>query len=218
MLKNSIIFYPNMLKTYSECPYKYRLKYLEKINIPMPSSYFVKGKKIHALAHYYLSGQDITKLGEALNFEETEIFQKLCENSYFKKCYVNSEYNLSANISGYWLSGRLDALMKDESGYYILDYKTGSVPKNPQYDFQTISYLLILDEFLRSKGDARKIQFVYIDLKNNRNVEVLFDANLKAQYKNIIENVCAEITKDTSFDCKKSDKCASCEYSKICNV
>lgn len=209
-------FYPNMLKIYCECPAKFRLKYIDKTEIPTLASFFEKGKKIHALANYYLKNQDISKLQKALNNEEKEIFEKLINNPFFKKEFVNSEYNLSAKIENFWLSGRMDAIMKDKDSYYILDYKTGYVPKNPEYDFQTIFYLLILDEFLKNNIQNEQINFVYIDLKNNKNIQINLTEDFKKQYKNLVAKTCTQIQQDITFEPNKSDKCKYCEYSKIC--
>lgn len=215
-MTNIEIYYPNMPKTYAQCPLMYKYKYIDKITMPQLSSWFEKGKKIHALANFYLKGQDITKLEQNLSYAEKEIFENLKNNPYFQKEYVNSEYNLSAKLDEYWLSGRLDALMKDENGYYILDYKTGSAPKNPEYDFQTMFYLTILNIFLSEKAKPENLNFVYIDLKNNQNIVIKFNETLKKEYSQIILSICKKIKEDTLFLAKKDERCAFCEYSKIC--
>ena len=135
-------FSPNMLKTFKSCRQKYFLKYIQQITMPQQASFFEKGKKIHALANYYLRGDNISKLEKALNKDEQSIWNILKQNEYFQKEYIKSEYNLSCKIGDFWIGGRLDALVKDSSAYYILDYKTGQIPKNPEYDFQTMVYLL----------------------------------------------------------------------------
>ena len=55
-------FSPNMLKTFEACPKKYYFKYIQKISVPQKNSLFEKGKKVHALANYYLRGDDISKM------------------------------------------------------------------------------------------------------------------------------------------------------------
>ena len=120
-MNNSIVFYPGMLKAYDECPYKYKLKYIDKITAVQNSTYSEKGRKIHALANFYLKGENIDKLEDALSEDERNLFQKLKNNPMFNKIYVNSEYNLTSKVSDYWISGRIDALVKDGDGMYILD-------------------------------------------------------------------------------------------------
>ena len=229
-------FSPNMLKTFEECPKKYYFRYIEKISVPQKASHFEKGKKIHALAHYYLRGDDISKLENALTKEELQTWELLKNNEYLKKTYVNSEYNLSCLVKDFWIGGRLDAVMKDfichseqridlrvsESlCYYILDYKTGAIPKNPQDDFQTMVYLLALNSYLAKfygeKPNAYTLQFIYVDLKNNINHTINFDDQIKNQYENAISQICTKITETKNYTCEKSKKCDYCEFNKICN-
>ena len=201
-----------MLKTFKSCPKKYYFKYVQKISMPQKSSFFDKGKKIHALANYYLRGDNIDNLEKSLNNEEQHIWQTLKNNEYFQKTYVASEYNLSCKIGDYWVGGRLDALMKDENNYYILDYKTGAIPKNPEYDFQTVVYLLCA-----SKRYGDNLKFVYIDLKNNQNYIIDFTPERETQYQQQIIEICEEIT-NTQFpeEIEHSKICSFCEYRKIC--
>ncbi len=199
-------FSPNMLKTFETCPQKYWFKYVQKISVPQKSSFFEKGKKVHALANYYLRGDNISKLETALNTDERIVWENLKQNEFFKKNYVNSEYNLSCKIGEYWIGGRLDALVKDENFYYILDYKTGQIPKNPEYDYQTMVYLLCA-----SKKFGRNIKFVYIDLKNNQNCIIDFDKD----YEKPILEICDKI-KNAQPNVEHSKKCEFCEYRKIC--
>lgn len=212
-------FSPNMLKTFETCPQKYWFKYVQKISVPQKTSYFEKGKKVHALANYYLRGDDISKLEKALNAEERKVWENLKQNEFFQKSYVNSEYNLSCKVGEYWIGGRLDALVKDTHPlapspegrgnipvYYILDYKTGQIPKNPEYDYQTMVYLLCT-----SKKFGKNIKFVYIDLKNNQNCVIDFNKD----YEKLILEICDKI-KNAQPQIEHSKKCEFCEYRKIC--
>lgn len=205
-------FSPNMLKTFETCPKKYYFKYIEKISVPQKSNLFEKGKKVHALANYYLRGDDISKMEKALNSEELKLWEILKQNEFFNKTYVNSEYNLSCKVDNYWIGGRLDALMKDDKNYYILDYKTGSIPKNPEYDYQTITYLLCA-----SKMYGDNIKFVYIDLKNNQNSIINFNSTKAQEYEKRITDICNKITNaQFSEEIEHSKICDFCEYKKIC--
>lgn len=205
-------FSPNMLKTFETCPKKYYFKYIEKISVPQKSNLFEKGKKVHALANYYLRGDDISKMEKALNSEELKLWGILKQNEFFNKTYVNSEYNISCKINNYWIGGRLDALMKDEKNYYILDYKTGSIPKNPEYDYQTITYLLCA-----SKMYGNNIKFIYIDLQNNQNSIIDFNSAKAKEYERRITDICDKIT-NAQFpeEIEHTNICNFCEYKKIC--
>ena len=206
---NNIIS-PNMLKTYDECPFKYYLRYIQQISAPQKETPFEKGKKIHALANYYLKGYDISKLERTLSSEEFSVWQKLKTNEFYNKTYVNSEYNLSCKTNGYWIGGRIDAIVKDENTYYILDYKTGSIPKEPAFDYQTMIYLLAAKKRFT---DIKTFKFVYIDLKNNQNHIIELTDDLSEEYEKRIKTILDKIdsTKDFSKTCTKY-----CEFFKLC--
>lgn len=211
---------PNMLKTFKSCPLKYKFKYIDRISLPQKASFFEKGKKVHALANYYLKGDDISKFEPTLNENEKIAWNNLKSNEFFSYKYVNSEYNLSCKIGDYWIGGRLDAIVKkhknESETYYILDYKTGSIPKNPEYDYQTMVYLLCLSSapFITSQDE---IKFVYIDLKNNQNCVIDFTQEKKVEYEKAITTICSNIENiQIPEDIEHQKMCDFCEYKKIC--
>ena len=211
---------PNMLKTFKSCPLKYKFKYIDRISLPQKASFFEKGKKVHALANYYLKGDDISKFEPTLNENEKIAWNNLKSNEFFSYKYVNSEYNLSCKIGDYWIGGRLDAIVKkhknESETYYILDYKTGSIPKNPEYDYQTMVYLLCLSSapFISPQDD---IKFVYIDLKNNQNCVIDFTQEKKVEYEKAITTICSNIENiQIPEDIEHQKLCDFCEYKKIC--
>ena len=211
---------PNMLKTFKSCPLKYKFKYIDRISLPQKASFFEKGKKVHALANYYLKGDDISKFEPTLNENEKIAWNNLKSNEFFSYKYVNSEYNLSCKIGDYWIGGRLDAIVKkhknESETYYILDYKTGSIPKNPEYDYQTMVYLLCLSSapFITPQD---QIKFVYIDLKNNQNCVIDFTQEKKVEYEKAITTICSNIENiQIPEDIEHQKMCDFCECKKIC--
>ena len=202
-------FSPNMLKTYQICPRKFYLKYVKNIQMPVNDDIFEFGKNIHALASYYLRGENIELLENTLTPKEREVWEYLKSSRYFGFKVINTEYNLAVKIGEHFFSGRLDALVKDGEYYYILDYKTGSAPKNPAYDFQTIIYILAVKEFFKTNN----IIFVYLDLKNREEVKITFTPELEAEYNqkliSAVQKINSEEVPEKKQDCK-------CEYSLIC--
>lgn len=210
---------PNMLKTFDECQKKFFFKYVEKVSLPQRSNIFEKGKKIHALASYYLKGFEISKMEKTLTKDEKNTWESLKNNKYFNFNVVNTEYNLSCKIDKYWVGGRLDALMSNQKNYVILDYKTGNIPPNAEWDFQTIVYLLCADKFLRKNNDYDSLKFVYLGLKNDAEKEIILSEDLKSEYEQKIIQTCKNIDfaiNSTVYECNKQS-CKYCEYNKICN-
>ncbi len=211
MLNN---FSPNMLKTYETCPKKFYFQYIEGLNVPKSLKPFEKGKKIHALANYYLRGTETSKLETSLTVSEMELWERLKQNSYYQKEYLKSEFSLSCRIDKYWIGGRIDAIVHEDDNYYILDYKTGSIPKNPEFDYQTMVYLLCLDKYLKNYNS---LSFVYINLKENKDQVIEFSPKNRTQYQEKISSICEKISQDRVYRCNNQN-CKYCEFSKICNI
>lgn len=210
-MKNN--YSPNMLKVYQSCPKKFFYRYVENLNIPTSALPFEKGKKIHTLANYFLQEVNISRIETALTESEREVWKTLLANPFFQKDYFKSEYQLSCKINNFWIGGRLDAIVTSGDDYFILDYKTGSIPKNPEYDFQTMVYLLALDKFLDGKYNT--LSFVYIDLKEKKNHVIEFNSRLKTEYEKRILEICTKIASDNLY-ATNTNSCLRCEYAKLC--
>lgn len=170
---------PNMLKTYELCPRKFYLRYVKNISMPVNDDIFEFGKNIHALASYYLRGENIDKMELSLSEREAAVWNYLKGIKYFGYEVVNTEYNLSLKLGDAFFGGRLDALVKEDDTYYILDYKTGSAPKNAIFDYQTMIYLLAVSKFFKTD----KVKFIYIDLKIKKSLPLTILLNLEKNIK-----------------------------------
>lgn len=203
------IFSPNMLKTFELCPKKFYFKYIKNISMPTNDEIFEFGKNIHAIASYYLKKENIDKMEKSLTPKESSIWDYLKNINYFSYEVIDTEYSLTVKLEQYFLGGRLDALVKKNDTYYILDYKTGSIPKNAKYDFQTMIYLLAVKEFFKTN----KVCFIYLDLKNKTEVKIELTEELSLEYKNKLLEIVTKI-KNSDYAIKK-DTC-KCEYEMIC--
>lgn len=203
-------FSPNMLKTFDLCPKKYQFRYVKNITMPVNDDIFELGKNVHALASYYLRSENIDKMEQALNEKEQLFWNRLKQSPYFSFETIKTEYNLSIKLRDMFFGGRLDALVKDQNDkYYILDYKTGSAPKNAKYDFQTMIYLLAVRAFFKTDN----IVFIYLDLANNSEVKIELNSDLITEYEEKLLNITNKIKEeDYSF----SNNCDKCEYKVLC--
>ena len=202
-------FSPNMLKTYENCPKKFYFRYIKNLNMPVNDELFELGKNIHAIASYYLRKENIDKMELSLTQYEKELWNYLKSIKYFSYECINTEYNLSVKVGEHFFGGRLDALVKKEEKFFILDYKTGAIPRNPKYDYQTIIYLLAVREFFK----INNIVFIYIDLKNKTDVAIELTDGLVKEYEKKLIDIAKKINAE-EFS-KKSTNC-KCEYSIVC--
>ena len=178
--------------------------------MPANDDLFEKGKNIHAIASYYLKKDNIDKMESSLSSNELELWKRLKSKKYFSYDFVGAEYNLTFKLNDAFYGGRLDALVRNEDKYYILDYKTGSAPKNARYEYQTMIYLLAVRSFFKTDNVA----FVYIDLKNNDEVVIELTSELVIEYEQKLTNILIEISRE-DYSRKKAD--CICEYNKICH-
>lgn len=206
-----INYSPNMIKTYLSCPKKFYYQYVEHLNLPKAITPSEKGKKIHALANYYLRGIKIDRLETALNQEERQIWELLKNNQFYNMDYINSEYSLMIKLDKFWIGGRIDAIVHNGNDYYILDYKTGFIPQNPEYDPQTMIYLLCVDKNIINYN---KLSFVYINLKDKTNYVIDFNDEKKKQYTAKLVEICEKIESDHCYE-KNLTQCKYCEYNKF---
>ena len=174
-----------------------------------------QGKNIHALANYYLKNYNINKIEKALTPDEETLWNALKNIKQFQYEYLESEYNLTSKIDKFWISGRLDALVKNNKDYYILDYKTGQIPQNPEYDYQTIIYLLMVNKLIKNYSS---LNFIYIDLKNQTTTEIKFTDKLKQEYEEKLLKILKDIEKSLKLNIFSQQKeCKYCEYYKLCH-
>lgn len=214
-MKEFTTYSPAMLKIFEQCKKKFEYKYVKGISIPVDTSKMQQGKNIHALANYYLKNYNIDKLEKALTPDEETLWNALKNIKQFQYEYLESEYNLTSKIDKFWISGRLDALVKNNKDYYILDYKTGQIPQNPEYDYQTIIYLLMVNKLIKNYSS---LNFIYIDLKNQKTTEIKFTDKLKKVYEEKLLKILKDIEKSLKLNIFSQQKeCKYCEYYKLCH-
>ena len=206
------VFSPNMLKMFQTCPAKFYYRYIEQIPAPFLDKNFIFGKNIHAMASYYLKGEDIAVFEKSLSPKELKIWNELKSNEFLSYEIIGVEKNVLSKLGEYWLGGRIDAIVKKENDYYILDYKTGGVKDDMIYAPQTMVYLIVCDSMIQ---EYETLSFVYIDLKNNKEDIIRFTQELKEEYSKRLLKLCGEITE---FDISKykTDMICKCEYEAIC--
>ena len=214
-MDNFTIISPNMIKIFLDCPAKFYYKYSEQIPTPVLDKSFKTGKKIHALASYYLKNFDIKNFEQVLTPVEHNMWDLLKNSKYFSYKTEGIEKSMACNLGKYHIGGRIDAIVQDNNKYYILDYKTGGIKNDMTFDPQTMVYLLLCDKYFKEYDE---LWFVYLDLKNEKETKILFTPELKNQYLEKLEKICRGIYEfnlnkySPAFD---TNTC-KCEFTKLC--
>ncbi|MBR2526746.1 hypothetical protein IKE67_09800, partial [bacterium] len=87
-------------------------------------------------------------------------------------------------------------------------------PQNPEYDYQTMVYLLCADKLIKNYSS---LNFIYIDLKNKEEKLINLTDKLKSEYNEKIKKILFDINfvKNNPSTAKKQNKC-KCDYYCIC--
>ncbi len=232
------------LKTFLDCKRKYYFKYIQKFKefeIPKEQDdERVVGvllhealKTVYAKKSTYLHEEDLlldlqrelylrSEESPSLRFVIDKWLEMLKpfiqhEVKHFAEGYTvfTTEKTFSAPFEKLELTGKIDRIDQKEGKFFIIDYKSGTLPKTTPKtlekatDFQLQFYYLITQQL----GDIEEAY--YYDLKNaSLQSEPLFDQKLDLLYSHL------ESLKATEFNFMMTEelqKCTFCPYQKICN-
>ncbi len=241
--KNEILS-PFKLKMFFECKRKYYLWYIKEIEDFVPPSDKIDdrviGKYLHkALEYLYKDGEifedekrlidsfrslllkevednEVLKLSADIWIERLKSFAKK-EVERFKNGFkpVMVEKRIEKDYMGFRIQGVIDRIDVRDGKFYIIDYKSGAVPKvskrnlQKESNFQLQIYYRLLENMVDDIGGL-----YYCDLNSGEWIEedlfeeklVLFDEKLKTLEEREIN---FEKTDDFS-------KCRFCPYTIIC--
>lgn len=212
-----------MLKTFLECPIKYGYIFEEHIDIPSNDKNTVTGKKIHALINYFFKNSDIKKMLTAIENENNSDLLPLWNNflSFKISNVIESEYtfNILLNEKNK-LTGRVDAIVQNDSSIEILDWKTGKSQNiNPEADMQTLVYMYSIYKLFKhfnkiSFPEQLSMTYYFLNEKTAKTVYFSFEKYLK--YEKIILDTVEKIQKFNFTKIYPSEKCSRCLYKIIC--
>lgn len=169
-------FSVNSLKLLDKSTEEFINKYILHLDFISYNQNAKSGERLHAMISYYLKGFDITKLANSLNKDEKEILEKSLSLDIFKEKekFIKSEETFLIKCCKddliFYLSGRFDAIFKDEEKYTIYDWKLKNIPQNPKDDLQSIVYLYCASKIFNTKNIAIK----YISLETQQIAEIDF--------------------------------------------
>ena len=186
MTKTTDTFSANSLKLLSKSVEEFKNKYIYDLSIYKKDKRAELGQKFHSLICFYINGFDIKKLLLDLDEGELSCWKKLEEVLKPKKNnFIKTEYPFlvknELNKKPYYLTGRFDAIYKENDEITIYDWKTLNLPKNPENDLQTIVYLYCCHKIFNTE----KIKLRYLSVEKLDYADISFE---KAEiYQNKIE-------------------------------
>jgi len=201
-------FSHSSIKSYEECPYKYRLTRIDGLKEPTGDA-AQRGKDIHTTFENAIDlKQTLSEPFEYWNDYVVELIAKGAKSEMqfaIKKDWTRTDF-LAADA---WLRGIYDVLWVDGSHAHDMDWKTG---KERDYGDQLKLYAaIIMAEYPQVNTVTTEI--CYIDL-NKRHANATYSRN---EYDKLKEWVATRITKienDDIFAPRPSNGCRWCHFRK----
>ena len=233
------------LKSYFDCKRMYYFKYIQKLeNFEIPkddNSDRVIGLLLHEAlknaytkkSSYFDEKELFFKLEEYLhlksNYQDNLRFlvdvwmQRLKPfikneikraNDGYEVLYIEKSFDLK--IDDFTITGQIDRVDKKDDFLEVIDYKSGSIPKDSQKAIKSTSnFQLQIYHLLASQKNREVKQSYYYDLASGNMIcDEYFDEKLDILYKNLEELKGKSHNFLMTEDIKK---CTFCPYIKICN-
>ncbi len=181
-------FSAHSLKILDKNPEEFIDKFIYHLSLYKKDHRTDLGKKFHSLICAYIKGFDVSKMLLDLEDKEKRTYLNFIDKLKDKKeFFIETEYPFlikeKLNDENYYLTGRFDAIYKEDDKYIIYDWKTLNLPKNPKDDLQSIVYIYALSKIFNTKN----IKMRYISLEKLDFIDVLYDENFS--YKNRIDEI-----------------------------
>ena len=181
-------FSAHSLKILDKNPEEFIDKFIYHLSLYKKDHRTDLGKKFHSLICAYIKGFDVSKMLLDLKDKEKRTYLNFIDKLKDKKeFFIETEYPFlikeKLNDENYYLTGRFDAIYKEDDKYIIYDWKTLNLPKNPKDDLQSIVYIYALSKIFNTKN----IKMRYISLEKLDFIDVLYDENFS--YKNRIDEI-----------------------------
>jgi ATP-dependent exoDNAse (exonuclease V) beta subunit len=237
--KDKIYISPSRIKTYKDCPYKFKLKYI--LQTPpsdvIPIHVFAPGQTVHSLAENYC----FIKKGEEERIIEEDVKKQMKVNKlddmFFNsikkqymsvrkfinpylededsgKCIIAKEVQIKQPwFSNYVFYGYIDLRIKYNDKIVIVDYKTSK--EEGDHDLQLAVYAYCTYKSFNLPLD--KIEsIVYYTKKDFAVKKTYSDSELKKEFLKIVD-VLERSKKDKKFLKSVNEYCENCEYFTNCN-
>ncbi len=190
-------FSANSLKSLEVSYEAFKRKYIDKLELINSDDKIKTGNKFHILICYYLKGFNTEKFENSLDREEFELFQKIKKSEIIRfalsgdEKFIEQPFFVQFPYSDkkYYLTGRFDSVIKKCGKYYILDWKTTNIPKNPEDEIQTLVYLFAASKLYKTD----KIEMIYYSLEKDEKKSVLFTEDIYIKAKEKIESLLSKL-------------------------
>ncbi|MBN1484289.1 MAG: PD-(D/E)XK nuclease family protein [Chloroflexia bacterium] len=224
-------FSQTALRTYLACPYRFRLRYLERVPWPsFPPNPAVEaalelGRRFHELARQHYLGLDVSDMVEAAGPELAEWWA--CLQTAGPELPVGAHFYPEAGLSIPWgpyrLAARYDLLAVGPQSVLVVDWKTGrGLP--PAGDVQSRVYLYVLSQGGRAYYPdhtyaAEDLALLYWHPQGPRQQRRDYSAAQQAADHAFLQEMIGEIAARPAQEMQRVEDpaaCRDCAYTALC--
>jgi len=238
----AIVWSASRLQTYLECKRKYYHRYIQKIKAKSDTE-LNEGAFLHSiLEHLYLDSDSYGShdellrrfdelLGEMLPYDDSKTaYRKLLWRerlSGFMRAQIEHfgaewrvvarEVEVVGNIGGLEFRGRIDRIDQNATDTLVLDYKSGTVPKEPKSlnpDKTTDFQMSIYHQLLR--GKYQNIRLAFLKLFEDGAMQ---EVTLLEEREELLAEQIVSLKQSrtlTATKCEELSRCRYCEFALMC--
>lgn len=206
------------LRSYTSCPHRFRLGYLEGRESEAHYKFTGPGKGFHSFCEGVFrkwGNQRVPTLREAGRYPDFDVDEAKYE--YLHSCIhpgariVATEHELRFSVRGLAFYGIVDLVLKDHDGItHLVDYKTG---ENPRTHLEQLE-MYCLPVLLGPLNETVRLSFILVDTREHILWEV-GPRNREEVVANIFR-IIDHMMSDRTFPPRVSSRCKDCAYIGIC--
>lgn len=188
-------FSAHSLKILDKSLDEFKNKFIHNLSLFKKDPRATLGQKFHSLICYFINDFDVSNVIKELDEKEQIIWKNLENILKDKKTgFLHTEYPflVKDELKGenYYLTGRYDAIYKEDDNYIIYDWKTLNLPKSPEDDLQSVVYLYCASKIFNTQN----IKMRYLSIERLDFIDVEFAGEKK--YKNRIDSIILKLNQD----------------------
>ena len=212
---------PSKIQTFEQCKLKFKLHYLDKIEVPEPISYPANfGSLVHEIAEKY-DGSNLRKLiklvrNYELNEEYRQLIAPVVKNvvkflEKYSKYDFEPEQEFTLKNDRAWLYGIIDRIMYINEDIVFVDYKTGKSTNKEKYIFQMNLYNLMISK--KHNKDPRNVKCIIYFPRQGIEEKILFSKTKAQIFEAKLYRTIDNIESNIDWSHTESGLCPWCKYS-----
>jgi len=215
---------------FEQCPYKFKLQYIDKIKVKKDNFHLLKGSLVHKILEenfnynidtkeYNLSETDIKNITQKVkDFEYSDLGQKIKKLIQYSTLEEDFALDKNLTLCDFWdkevmLRGSADLYYTKDNIGYIFDYKTGKDHSKEKEFGITQGTMYAIYLFIKYPK-IKNINAYFVFIEHNTYKKINFKREHFKEYIKVFYNKIKNIETTKHFIEKTSILCEYCDYYK----